>query len=95
MPEAAAPAGLRLRLRGRVMILGIGRSSRSSETLVAAWNAYTISTLPHQAYHCRKPQSSLTYKLTSIQSTTSLAPSVCNKNCSPSLRTLTTFLRFT
>ncbi len=34
-----SPGRLLLRRRGRVMIFGIGRTSSSSETLVAAWNA--------------------------------------------------------
>lgn len=87
----SVPSGLRvmtllLRLRGSVMIFGMGRSSKSSATLVAACKAWSCQLGPSHC-ECRK--------LTSIQSTTSRAFSVCSKNCSPSARTRTTFLRFT
>lgn len=37
---AASPGLLLRRLRGSVMIFGIGRTSRSKATLAAAWNAW-------------------------------------------------------
>jgi hypothetical protein len=49
----AAPATLRLRRRGSVMILGIGLSSRSNATFVADWNAYLSASFRHTSLTSR------------------------------------------